>query len=66
MDPGGAEWERFECSGFYLLSLAVSLAQTERMAASSPRPVGTASLGLLAKYQCISAEVAVRPPGIST
>src|ERR1041385_702390 len=45
--------------------MAQSLAQTERMAASSARPVGHAALALLAKYQRISAEVAVRPPGIS-
>lgn len=49
----------------YLFSLDASFAQTARMAASSPRPVGHASLGLLAKYQRISAELAVRPPGIS-
>src|SRR5438270_2321561 len=44
-----------------LVSLAVSLTQTARMAGSSPRPVVHASLGLFAKYQRISAELAVRP-----
>src|SRR6266849_1211558 len=48
----------------YLFSLAVSLAQTVRMAVSSPEPFGTASLLLLAKYQRVSDEVAVRLPGI--
>jgi len=49
---------------FYLFSLAVSLAQTARMAASSPEPFGTASLLLLAEYQRVSDDVAVRLPGI--
>src|SRR5689334_20453954 len=47
-----------------LFPLAVSRAQTARMAASSPEPFGTASLLLLAKYQRVSDEVAVRLPGI--
>jgi hypothetical protein len=47
-----------------LFDLAVSLTQTARMATSSPEPFGTASLLLLAKYQRVSLEVAVRLPGI--
>jgi len=42
----------------------VPVAQTARIASSSPDPVGTAALGLLAKYHRVSGELAVRLPGI--
>jgi hypothetical protein len=35
------------------------------MLSSSPRPVGTAAPGLLAKYHRVSGDLAVRLPGIS-
>jgi len=41
-----------------------SAAQMARIASSSPIPLGTVGLGLFAKYQCMSGELAVRLPGI--
>ena|ERR1700682_2901150 len=55
-----------QVAAFYLyLGFAKSAAQTARIASSSPNPVGTAGLGLLAKYHCVSGDLAVRLPGIS-
>src|ERR1035437_1456662 len=51
-------------SGLVSPDLAESAAHTARIASSSPNPVGTAALGLLAKYHCVSGDLAVRPPGI--
>src|SRR6266702_8127730 len=45
--------------------LAASAAQIAWTASSSPRPFGTVGLPWLAKYHRVSAEVAVRLPGIS-
>jgi hypothetical protein len=50
--------------GLLGLAAAESAAQTARIASSSPIPLGTVGLGLFAKYQCMSGELAVRLPGI--
>src|SRR5882724_12129126 len=57
---------RVEGDGVTTAGFVASAVQTARIASSSPSPVGTAGLGLLAKYHSVSGDLAVRLPGISS